>query len=149
MLEHISDVLPRYGTYSVLFGKHVPLQNALSSTYLQIITFCINARRIFARKISTFSKMLWKPFDEEFGGTLDKFRRYRQLVEDEARLAHMIESMEEREESSKERARMAKERKLAEESRNVINDIKAAVDIQEESESLLPVYSDRGTDYIF
>jgi hypothetical protein len=30
MLEHIGDLLPRFGTYAALFGTHEPLQRAVA-----------------------------------------------------------------------------------------------------------------------
>ncbi|PGH23481.1 hypothetical protein AJ80_02435 [Polytolypa hystricis UAMH7299] len=140
MLEHIGDVLPRYGTYSVLFSKREPLQNALCSTYLQIITFCMDARRILAkRKRRSFLGSLWKPFDQEFGDTLAELRRFRRLVEEEARVAYMIESKEEMTESAQERIKMEEERKLAEESRKVISVIRTEADTRASSENLTSI----------
>ena len=37
-------------------------------------------------------KLLWKPFDQQFGQQLSAFRRHKENVEREAELANMIES---------------------------------------------------------
>ena len=41
-------------------------------------------------------KLLWKPFDQQFGQQLSKFRQHQKNVEKEAGLAHMIESADAR-----------------------------------------------------
>lgn len=79
-------------------------------------------------------KVLWKPFDEQFGDVLDKFRRHRRLAEEEARLAEMIESAQERAEASKERVKSSAERDLAGIGRGNIVQIKEVVDLRETRE---------------
>ena len=41
-------------------------------------------------------KLLWKPFDQQFGQQLSDFRQHQKNVEKEAGLANMIESAEAR-----------------------------------------------------
>ena len=41
-------------------------------------------------------KLLWKPFDQQFGQQLNDFRQHQKNVENEAGLAHMIESADAR-----------------------------------------------------
>ena len=41
-------------------------------------------------------KLLWKPFDQQFGQLLNDFRQHQKSVEKEAGLAHMIESADAR-----------------------------------------------------
>ena len=41
-------------------------------------------------------KLLWKPFDQQFGQQLSDFRQHQKNVEKEAGLAHMIESADAR-----------------------------------------------------
>ena len=41
-------------------------------------------------------KLLWKPFDQQFGQQLNDFRQHHKNVEEEAGLAHMIESADAR-----------------------------------------------------
>lgn len=41
-------------------------------------------------------KLLWKPFDQQFGQQLSGFRQHQKNVEKEAGLAHMIESADAR-----------------------------------------------------
>lgn len=41
-------------------------------------------------------KLLWKPFDQQFGQQLSEFRQHQKNVEKEAGLAHMIESADAR-----------------------------------------------------
>jgi hypothetical protein len=133
MLERIGDVLPRYCTYSTMFIKHVPLQTALSQLYFYIITFLMDAKKALTKSSFQMSlKIIWKTFDGQFESSIEQFRRYRDLVEDEAKLAMMIESMEERKEAGAERDRMKDERKLAAESRMNIEDIKQLVRNQEQ-----------------
>jgi hypothetical protein len=49
-------------------------------------------------------KLLWKPFNQQFGDVIDKFRNHRDNLEKEAGLAHMIEEAGERKAQSDERA---------------------------------------------
>ena len=133
MLGRIGDVLPRYCTYSSMFSKHTPLQNALSSAYLHIITFLMDSKKIFSK--STFrllSKAIGKSFDSDFEISIEQLRRYRKLVEDEARLAGMLESMEDRREAGEERERMKQERELAAESREKVKEIQDTMESREQ-----------------
>ena len=41
-------------------------------------------------------KLLWKPFDQQFGQQLDAFRKHQKSVEKEAGLANMIEAADAR-----------------------------------------------------
>ena len=41
-------------------------------------------------------KLLWKPFDQQFGQQLSDFRQHQKNVEKEAGLAHMLESADAR-----------------------------------------------------
>jgi hypothetical protein len=52
MLSRIGDVLPRFHAYGRLFRTHEHVRHALSMVYLDIITFCSDAKRVFqeARK---------------------------------------------------------------------------------------------------
>jgi len=52
MLSRIGDVLPRFHAYGRLFRTHEHVRHALSVVYLDIITFCSDAKRVFqeARK---------------------------------------------------------------------------------------------------
>jgi hypothetical protein len=47
MLARIGDVLPTFTTYERLYGNHERLLNALSTVYLDILTFCTDAKRVF------------------------------------------------------------------------------------------------------
>jgi hypothetical protein len=47
MLARIGDVVPTFATYEKLFGNHERLLNALSVIYLDILTFCMDAKRVF------------------------------------------------------------------------------------------------------
>lgn len=49
MLERIGDVIPRFKYYETLFPKHEWLLDSLSAVYLDIITFCVDAKAIFQK----------------------------------------------------------------------------------------------------
>ncbi len=102
-------------------------------TPFHIITFLMDAKKIFSK--STFrllSKAIWKSFDSDFEISIEQLRRYRKLVEDEARLASMLESMEERREAGEERERMKQERELTAESRERVKDIRDTMESREQ-----------------
>ena len=56
MFARIGDVLPRFRTYERLFSNHESLIQALSMAYLDIITFCTNAKAVFRRGQRSSSK---------------------------------------------------------------------------------------------
>ena len=123
MLEHIGDVLPRYSTYAILFPYHIPAQKALKAVYLQILQFVTHAMNILTKSSGrTFAKATWTSFDENFQESVVQLRRHRELVEDEAKLASMIEQMKEKQRAEDERCRAAKSRKQVEYLEAVISD---------------------------
>lgn len=65
MFARIGDVLPRFRTYERLFSNHEPLIQALSMAYLDIITFCTDAKDVFRRGQRSSSK----PPIENVGGS--------------------------------------------------------------------------------
>ncbi|KAK6359991.1 hypothetical protein TWF696_001112 [Orbilia brochopaga] len=129
MFERIGDVLPRFNTYAQLFASRAYLLHSLSLVYLDILQFCTAAKQVFLdskqSKIGssskalfpsssrTMSKLLWKPFEKQFGDIMDRFRRHKENVEREAMLSHMIESSEERKAQADERKLQKAERNLA------------------------------------
>jgi hypothetical protein len=115
MLERIGDVLPRYSTYASLFKSHAPLRKALQAVYLQILKFIARAMKILTSSSArVVVKTACKSFDEAFQDSIMHLRRYRELVEDEAKLASMIEQMKEREQAGSERRHAAISRERVE-----------------------------------
>ncbi|KAI9857208.1 MAG: hypothetical protein M1813_008570 [Trichoglossum hirsutum] len=101
MLTRIGDVLPRCQVYQSLFPTHERLLLAISTTYLDIIHFCADAKATFRklRKSTTRHrtlKLIWKDFNAEFEGTLSKFRNHVKNVDKEAGVSNMIEDTNER-----------------------------------------------------
>lgn len=47
MLARIGDVLPRFSTYARLYSNHENLLEALAVVYLDVISFCMDARKVF------------------------------------------------------------------------------------------------------
>ncbi|KAM0798419.1 hypothetical protein BDR22DRAFT_808989 [Usnea florida] len=95
MFTRIGDVLPRFKTYERLFPKHDQLIEALAKAYLDILKFCSDAKAVF-RPLKISFKLLWKPFDLQFGQRLSSFREHQRSVEKEAGLANMIEAADTR-----------------------------------------------------
>ena len=103
MFARIGDVLPRFQVYEKLFSNHERLTHALSAAYVDVIVFCADVKEVFRRgQRSSFTslkvgfKLMWKPFDSQFGQQLDNFRNHRKNVEKEAGLSHMLEAAESR-----------------------------------------------------
>lgn len=99
MLKMIGDALPRFRAYEKLFSTHERLIQELSMAYLIVLRFCIEAKAIFrnAKRSKFFTtriaiSLLWKPFDQQFGGLIDEFHARRKAIEKEAGLSHMIEA---------------------------------------------------------
>lgn len=59
-------------------------------------------------------KLLWKPFKEDFGDVIGRFRQNAEKVELEVQLSHMIEAAAEREAQGRERESQALERAIME-----------------------------------
>lgn len=103
MFARIGDVLPRFQVYEKLFPDHERLLHALSLAYVDIIEFCSDAKVVFRRgqRASLASlkfgfRLIWKPFESQFGQKLDRFRNHRKNVEKEAGLSHMVEAADSR-----------------------------------------------------
>ena len=47
MFSSIGDVLPRFRIFERLFSNHELLIQALSKVYVDIISFCTKAKRVF------------------------------------------------------------------------------------------------------
>lgn len=92
MLQQIGDALPRFQAYEKLFQSHAPLQEALLSMYTEVISFVASAKNVFSKSsFRLFARVLWKSFDQTFQSSLAELRRYGELVEREAKLAHLTE----------------------------------------------------------
>ena len=103
MFSRIGDVLPQFQVYEKLFRNNERLIHALSVAYVDVIVFCSDAKAVFRRgqrgSLTSFKvgfKLLWKPFESQFGQQLDNFRNHRKNVEKEAGLSHMIEAADAR-----------------------------------------------------
>ena len=103
MLARIGDVLPRFQVYEKLFSNHERLKHALSVAYVDVIVFCSDVKEVFRRgqrssltSLKVGFKLIWKPFESQFGQQLDNFRNHRKNVEKEAGLSHMVEAADSR-----------------------------------------------------
>lgn len=98
MFAQIGRVLPRLRMYEHLFLEHEPLLLALSDAYLDIIRFCIDAKKVFlkAKKTSAATslacKILWRPFQRRFNEYILHFQQHQEEAEKQAGVAHMIEA---------------------------------------------------------
>ena len=103
MFTRIGDVLPQFQVYEKLFPDHERLIHAISVVYVDIIGFCSDAKAVFRRgqrasltSLKVGFKLIWKPFESQFGQQLDNFRTHRKNVEKEAGLSHMVEAADAR-----------------------------------------------------
>lgn len=103
MFARIGDVLPRFRVYEKLFPGHEQLVQSLSIVYVDIIKFCTDAKAVFRQGRRPFLtnfragfKLLWKPFDRQFGQHMEEFRIHRKNVDKEAGLSHMVEAADAR-----------------------------------------------------
>ncbi|KAL8880400.1 MAG: hypothetical protein Q9198_002181, partial [Flavoplaca austrocitrina] len=76
---------------------------ALSIVYVDILTFCSEAKGVFRRErrslrinIGVLAKLSWKPFEQQFGKTIDGFRVHVKNVDKEVSLSHMVEASDSR-----------------------------------------------------
>jgi hypothetical protein len=106
MLERIGDLLPRYGTYVKLLAFHNPLQQALMDVYLEIIRFSFRARcHLTKSPLRMVLKMSMRSFENIFDDSVSQLRRFRELVEEEAKVASTILQIQETAKAEKERER--------------------------------------------
>ncbi|KAL8883180.1 MAG: hypothetical protein Q9192_007384, partial [Flavoplaca navasiana] len=103
MLATIGDLLPRFRVYEYIFPSHERLVQALSIVYVDILTFCLEAKRVFRRErrslrinIGILAKLSWKPLEQQFSQTIDRFRVHVKNVEKEVSFSHMVEASESR-----------------------------------------------------
>ncbi|KAL8727649.1 MAG: hypothetical protein Q9166_005885 [cf. Caloplaca sp. 2 TL-2023] len=103
MFAEVGDALPRFRVYENLFSSQERLVQALSVVYVDILTFCTEAKAVFRRgrrpsmtNLSIAFKLSWKPFERQFGQQIDSFRAHVRNVEKEASLSHMIEASDSR-----------------------------------------------------
>ncbi|KAI4235659.1 MAG: hypothetical protein LQ349_003012 [Xanthoria aureola] len=99
MFARIGDLLPRFRVYENLFPSHERLVQALSVVYVDVLTFCTEAKAVLRRErrsLKIVFKLSWKPFDRQFGQQIDKFRVHVSNVEKEASLSHKIEASDSR-----------------------------------------------------
>lgn len=117
MFARIGDVLPRFRIYEKLFSGHEQLVQSLSIVYVDILKFCTDAKAVFRQGRRPFLtnfkagfKLLWKPFDRQFGQRMDEFRIHRKNVDKEAGLSHMVEAADARAVDTINRLQIKKER---------------------------------------
>ena len=103
MFARIGDVLPQFHVYEKMFPSHERLAHALTLAYVDIVAFCSDVKAIFRRgqrasltSLKVGFKLIWKPFESQFGQQLDQFRNHRKNVEKEAGLSHMVEAADAR-----------------------------------------------------
>ncbi|SLM35735.1 P-loop containing nucleoside triphosphate hydrolase [Lasallia pustulata] len=118
MFERIGDVLPQFRIYERLFSNHERLVQALSVVYVDILKFCTDAKAVFRKgrrstvvNLNVAMKLLWKPFDQQFGKTIEDFRKHLKIVDREAGLSHMVEAQDARAVERFNRMQIEKERK--------------------------------------
>ncbi|KAL9035547.1 MAG: hypothetical protein Q9180_004806, partial [Flavoplaca navasiana] len=103
MFATIGDLLPRFRVYESLFPSHERLVQALSTVYVDILTFCSEAKSIFRRErrsvwinVGILGKSSWKPLQQQFGKIIDGFRVHVKNVDKEVSLSHMVEASDSR-----------------------------------------------------
>lgn len=103
MFASIGDVLPRFRVYENLFPSHERLVQALSIVYVDILTFCTEAKAVFRRErrslrinLGILARLTWKPFERQFEQQIESFRVHVKNVEQETSLSHMIEASDSR-----------------------------------------------------
>lgn len=118
MFARIGDNLPRCQIYRALFPSYGRLLQAISVVYLDVIHFCVNAKKTFRKlkKSSTVPlmlKMLWKDFNAEFEDkTLVEFRDNLRNMEKEVMVSYMIEGSNDRALMQAKREERERERKI-------------------------------------
>ena len=110
MFNRISDVLPRLRAYEHVFPNYERLVQAMSVVYYDVLDFCIDAKKVFRRGKRSLLKLLWKPFDSQFGSRLQAFRDHMDTTQKEVSTSHMIEAADSRALIRSNQMQVAKER---------------------------------------
>lgn len=113
MLCQLETRLARFRIYEKLFQKHARVLHSLSSVYLDIIEFCMQARSVFqkadgcdqrggsGRLFSLASqrgvKALWKSFEQQFRDLVARIELHSSSADRDADISYMIEASEGRE----------------------------------------------------
>ncbi|KAM0801847.1 hypothetical protein BDR22DRAFT_804454 [Usnea florida] len=129
MFNRISDLLPRLRIYEKLFSAHESLVHALSLVYLDVLTFCSDAKAMFRRSKQAVLKSVWKPFERQFESRMESFRRHQKDMEETVLISHMIEAKDSRALVQSNLAQLAKER-FDEERLRVFASLSSAVDYE-------------------
>jgi hypothetical protein len=110
MLQQIADALSIFQIYEKLFQSHEPLQQKLSSMYLELISFLSGAKKVFcSSSFKSFKRGVGMTFCKTtFHTHISELRRYINLIEKDGNLAHMIAASQERRESAEWRSLNAK-----------------------------------------
>ena len=110
MFNSISKVLPRLRDYEYLFPNHERLIQAMSVVYHDVLEFCVDAKRVFRRGKRSVMKLVWKPFESQFGSRLQSFREHMDTTEKEVSTSHMLEAADSRALIRSNQMQVAKER---------------------------------------
>ena len=96
MFNRISDLLPRLRIYEQLFSNHERLVHSISVVYFDVLSFCCDAKDMFRRAKFAIFKLVWKPFERQFGSHIETFRHHQEDMEKDVLLSHMIEAADSR-----------------------------------------------------
>ncbi len=96
MFNRISDLLPRLQIYEQLFSNHERLVQSISIVYFDVLNFCYDAKNMFRRAKFAIFKLVWKPFERQFGSRIEAFRDHQKDMEKDVLLSHMIEAADSR-----------------------------------------------------
>ena len=90
----IGQELPRLHVYEALFPAHERLVQSLSLIYVDLLSFCYEAKKVLRKPKRTMFNSSWKSFENQFGQLLKRFKKHRNAVQQEVSTSHMVESAE-------------------------------------------------------
>lgn len=96
--------------YEKLFPAHETLVQSLSVVYLDVLTFCSDAKAMLRHSRNAVLKLAWKPFERQFESRMESFRRHQKELEERVLLSHMIEAKDSRALVRLNQAQLAKKR---------------------------------------
>jgi hypothetical protein len=96
------------GDYERIYNpqKHPRLTQALSKAYLEIIKLCTEFQTSIRELKASSVRRILRPLslDRQFDAAIERFRERRQIVEEEARMCHIIEAAELRDEVARQKS---------------------------------------------
>ncbi|KAL7267231.1 hypothetical protein RUND412_010191 [Rhizina undulata] len=91
--EDIGQNLPRFDQYSKFYNENERIQEVIAMIYVDIMEFHRKALKFFQKRAwKTVFLSLWTTFDDRFQNILQNISKHKELIENEAKAAEIMEA---------------------------------------------------------